>query len=44
MNIGERFLRFAFCKDLDTLHKAGEQLRGITKLYNKEPSTTALAS
>jgi len=36
MNIGERFLRFAFCKDLDTLHRAGERLRGITKYYKKE--------
>lgn len=36
MNIGERFLRFAFCKDLDTLHKAGERLRGITKFIDRK--------
>jgi kynurenine aminotransferase len=34
--IGERFLRFAFCKDLDTLKEAGERLRGISKFLKKQ--------
>jgi len=29
--IGEKFIRFAFCKDIETLQKAGERLKGITK-------------
>jgi len=29
--IGERFVRFAFCKDTETLRRAGERLKGITK-------------
>ncbi|KAK0206621.1 1-aminocyclopropane-1-carboxylate synthase 1 [Desarmillaria ectypa] len=29
--IGEAFLRFAFCKDVDTLHRAVERLQGIKK-------------
>ncbi|KAF8528770.1 pyridoxal phosphate-dependent transferase [Hysterangium stoloniferum] len=33
--IGERFARFAFCKDLDTLHKAGERLQKL-KQYQKK--------
>ena len=34
-HIGERFLRFAFCKDLETLNAAGERLRGITKFLKR---------
>jgi len=30
-NIGENFVRFAFCKDLDTLRAAGERLQGLTR-------------
>lgn len=30
-HIGERFGRFAFCKDLDTLKAAGERLQGLKK-------------
>jgi len=30
-HIGERFARFAFCKDTDTLRKAGERLQGLKK-------------
>ncbi|KAF8592673.1 PLP-dependent transferase [Ramaria rubella] len=30
-NIGERFARFAFCKDLDTLKEAGKRLLGLKK-------------
>lgn len=29
--IGERFARFAFCKDVETLRKAGERLQGLKK-------------
>ncbi|GJJ07268.1 hypothetical protein Clacol_001468 [Clathrus columnatus] len=29
MRIGERFARFAFCKDLETLHKAGQRLQKL---------------
>ncbi|EJD01187.1 PLP-dependent transferase [Fomitiporia mediterranea MF3/22] len=29
--IGERFARFAFCKDIDTLKQAGERLQGLAK-------------
>lgn len=29
--IGERFGRFAFCKDIDTLKEAGERLQGLSK-------------
>jgi len=29
LHIGERFARFAFCKDLETLHKAGERLQKL---------------
>lgn len=29
LEIGEKFARFAFCKDLDTLNKAGERLLGL---------------
>jgi len=29
--IGERFARFAFCKDVDTLRRAGERLHGLKK-------------
>jgi kynurenine aminotransferase len=28
-HIGESFARFAFCKDLDTLRKAGERLQKL---------------
>ncbi|KAG9102338.1 hypothetical protein FRC06_002097 [Ceratobasidium sp. 370] len=30
-NIGEAYVRFAFCKDEDTLRQAGERLSGLTK-------------
>ncbi|KAF8222754.1 PLP-dependent transferase [Tricholoma matsutake] len=30
-NIGEKYARFAFCKDVDTLKKAAERLRGLKK-------------
>lgn len=29
--IGESFARFAFCKDVETLRKAGERLQGLKK-------------
>ncbi|EGO01788.1 hypothetical protein SERLA73DRAFT_177285 [Serpula lacrymans var. lacrymans S7.3] len=29
--IGESYARFAFCKDLDTLRRAGERLQGLSK-------------
>lgn len=29
--IGERFGRFAFCKDIETLRQAGERLQGLSK-------------
>jgi kynurenine aminotransferase len=28
-NIGEAYARFSFCKDLDTLRRAAERLRGL---------------
>jgi len=33
--IGERFARFAFCKDLETLRKAGERLQGLKRFIKK---------
>ncbi|KAF8974333.1 1-aminocyclopropane-1-carboxylate synthase 1 [Flammula alnicola] len=30
-NIGEAYARFAFCKDVDTLHAAAERLQGLKK-------------
>ena len=30
-NLGERYARFAFCKDTDTLRRAGERLQALTK-------------
>jgi kynurenine aminotransferase len=30
-NIGERFARFAFCKDADTLREAAERIQGLKK-------------
>jgi kynurenine aminotransferase len=30
-NIGEAYIRFAFCKDEDTLRLAGERLNSLTK-------------
>jgi len=33
--IGERFARFAFCKDLDTLKRAGERLQGLSRFLSK---------
>ena len=35
-NIGEAYARFAFCKDLDTLHAAVERLKNITKYLKKK--------
>lgn len=34
-NIGEAYARFAFCKDLDTLHAAAEKLKNLTKYMKK---------
>jgi len=34
-NIGERFARFAFCKDVETLKRAGERLQGLKKFLKK---------
>ncbi|THH13276.1 hypothetical protein EW146_g6924 [Bondarzewia mesenterica] len=31
IGIGERFARFAFCKDIDTLKAAGDRLQGLKK-------------
>ncbi|KAF9646775.1 PLP-dependent transferase [Thelephora ganbajun] len=35
-NIGEAYARFAFCKDLDTLHAAAERLKKLTKYLKKK--------
>jgi len=36
-NIGEAYARFAFCKDVDTLHAAAERLKNLKKYFkNKE--------
>jgi len=37
--IGERFARFAFCKDLETLKKAGERLQGLNR-FLRSPSNS----
>ncbi|KAF8493510.1 pyridoxal phosphate-dependent transferase [Gautieria morchelliformis] len=34
-NIGERFARFAFCKDVETLRRAGERLQGLKKFLKQ---------
>jgi kynurenine aminotransferase len=31
MTLGENYIRFAFCKDLDTLKAAGERLQKLKK-------------
>ena len=31
VHIGENYARFAFCKDVDTLHRAVERLQGLKK-------------
>ena len=31
MSYGENYARFAFCKDTDTLRKAGERLQSLKK-------------
>ena len=31
VGIGERFARFAFCKDVDTLKQAAERLQSLSK-------------
>jgi kynurenine aminotransferase len=35
-NIGEAYARFAFCKDLDTLHAAAKRLKNLTKHMKKD--------
>lgn len=35
-NIGESYARFAFCKDLDTLHAATERLKNLSKYLKKK--------
>ena len=35
-NIGEAYARFAFCKDLGTLHAAAEKLKNLTKYLKKK--------
>jgi len=35
-SIGEAYARFAFCKDLDTLHTAAERLKNLTKYLKKD--------
>ncbi|KAI0091938.1 pyridoxal phosphate-dependent transferase [Irpex rosettiformis] len=35
VNIGENYARFAFCKDLDTLHRAGERLQKLVHYLKK---------
>ncbi len=31
VSIGENYIRFSFCKDLDTLKAAGERLQNLKK-------------
>ncbi|TCD67666.1 hypothetical protein EIP91_012032 [Steccherinum ochraceum] len=38
VNIGERYARFAFCKDVDTLKQAAERLKGLKKAISKTTS------
>ena len=35
VQIGERFARFAFCKDLDTLRRAAERLQGLKRVLQQ---------
>lgn len=34
-HLGERWARFAFCKDTDLLKRAGERLQGLKKFLRK---------
>jgi len=35
-NIGEAYARFAFCKDIDTMHAAAERLKNLSKHLKKK--------
>ncbi|KAH7105460.1 PLP-dependent transferase [Auriculariales sp. MPI-PUGE-AT-0066] len=37
-SIGEQYIRFAFCKDLDTLRKAAEKLQSLSRFLKQRPA------